>query len=595
MKKRGIMKYRDEMSAIWHFIRLAYRIHPGYFPLAVLSAALGAISPFLGIVMPGCILNELAGPGRARQLVLYVSLLIGGNALVRIGGSIIDKRLQIAGEKLADGFELHVGRHIMHMDFEMLEDAKILDRKEKALFNIRLHDALLGGPKTILDIFRLTLTLLGVVGMIAMLNPVLIAVLFLLVGADAWVYRRIQATKMGFYQDIAVYNRQFRYFQELTQDFKNAKDVRIYRMSEYIMNRINGYQDSVNRIFHKMFLKQRWHDGLSAAIIQAQAFAAYAFAAWGVFHGTLGLGDFAMYISAANQFSGGATQLMAKLVDLQMLGRALQDYLAFEQLPQGNREGKRRIMEVGAAEIAFRNVWFRYPNGEDYALKDVSLTIRAGERLSVVGRNGSGKTTLIKLLCRLYRPQRGHILLNGVDIWEFEEEAYYRVLAVIFQDYKIFSFSVGENLAFREIPHMGRIRMSLGQVGILEKIEGLPMGIGTPLYRNFDKDGAELSGGEMQKIAIARALYRDAALVVLDEPTAALDLCSEYEVFSQFDRLAEGRTTIYISHRLSSCRFCDAVAVLDNGALVEYGSHEQLVRDGKLYARMWEAQAQYYQ
>ena len=390
-------------------------------------------------------------------------------------------------------------------------------------------------------------------------------------------------------------------------------------MSEYIINRINNHTESVNRIFYKMFLKQRHHDGLSAGNIQAQTFAAYAFAAWGVFRGTVRIGDFTMYISAANQFSSAATQLMAKLVDLQMLGKVLQDYLAFERLPSGNGEGERILctgqsawpaplpsgngeeertaadLEAGSLQIEFRNVWFRYPNAEDYALKDVSLTIRPGEKLSIVGRNGSGKTTLIKLLCRLYRPQQGAILLNGVDINEFQETAYHRLLSVLFQDYKIFSFSAGENLAFQEKADADRIRAALSQAGVLEKIEELPRGIDTPLYKNFDKDGAELSGGEMQKIAIARALYKDAAMVVLDEPTAALDPYSEYQVFSQFEKMAQGKTTIYIFHRLSSCRFCDAVAVFDNGALVEYGSHEQLVRAEKLYARMWEAQAQYYQ
>lgn len=619
MKDDTESERKRSLSAIWHFIRLGYRIHPGYFPLALLSAVLGALSPFLGIVMPRYILNELVGERRVQRLVLWVTILIFGNALAGIAGSVIGKKLQVSGEKLADGFELHVGRHIMHMDFEKLEDAKILDMKEKALFNIRLHDALLGGPRTILSILQLTITLIGVVGMIAVLNPVLIAVLLLLIAVNVWVYRRIQSTKMRFYQDIAVYNRRFQYFLELIQDFKNAKDVRIYRMSEYIISRINNHIKSINSIFYKMFLKQRHHDGLSAADIQAQTFAAYAFAAWGVFRGTVRIGDFAMYISAANQFSSAATQLMAKLADLQMLGKVLQDYLAFEQLPSGNRKGERILctgqsawptlaptgngegertaanLEAGSLQIEFRNVWFRYPNAEDYALKDVSLTIRPGEKLSIVGRNGSGKTTLIKLLCRLYRPQQGAILLNGVDNSEFQEAAYHRLLSVLFQDYKIFSFSVRENLSFQEKADADRIRAALSQAGILEKIEELPMGIDTPLYKNFDKDGAELSGGEMQKIAIARALYKDAAVVVLDEPTAALDPYSEYQVFSQFEKMAQGKTTIYISHRLSSCRFCDAVAVFDNGALVEYGSHEQLVRDGKLYARMWEAQAQYYQ
>lgn len=587
--------WMKSFTAIGHFIRLAHKIHPGYTPLAVLSAVFHAAAPFLNILMPRYILNELVGLQRVDRLILYIGILIVGNALFGIVGSVIEKALKISGEKLADGFELHVGRHIMHMDFEKLEDAKILDMKEKALFNIRLHDALLGGPKTIVSIFQLLFTLIGVMGIIAVLNPLLILVMMLLVGVNVLVYRRIQATKFQFYEDIAVYNRQFKYFQDLTQDFKNAKDVRIYKMSDYIIDRINHHHDSVNKIFNKMFLKQRRHDGFSAVAIQAQTVAAYGFAVWSVFHGAIMIGDFTMYISAANQFSNAATQTLTKLVDLHMLGKVLQDYLKFERLPNRHLNGTKAVGAVDSVKIEFKNVWFQYPNAEDYTLKNVSLTINHGEKISIVGRNGAGKTTFIKLLCRLYQPNKGCILFNGVNINEFEEGEFNRLLSVIFQDYKIFSFSVRENLSFQETADEDRIRTSLEQAGIWDKIDRLPLKLDTPLYKNFDKNGEELSGGEMQKLAIARALYKNAPLMVLDEPTAALDPYSEYEVYSQFDRMADGKTTIYISHRLSSCRFCDAVAVFDNGMLVEYGKHEQLVSDGKLYAEMWKAQAQYYQ
>ncbi len=605
---------KGTLPVIWHFIKLSHRIYPGYLPLAIASAALGAIAPFPGIVLPGCILDELTGPGRRERLLLYIAALALGNAIVGLAGSVLKKRLRTAGERLADGFELHVGQHIMRMDFGKLEDAGILDMKEKALFNIKIHDALLGGPRTMVDILRLAITLAFAVGMIAALSPVLVAVLLGLVAGNAWVYRRIQATKDRFYQDIAVYNRQFGYFRELTQDFRNAKDVRIYRMWGYIRRKIRRYHDSANQVFHEMFLRQRRNDGVSAAFIQAQTLAAYAFAVWGVCRGTLMIGGFAMQVSAANQVSAAATQLLAKLVDLQMLGKALEDYLAFEALPEegtaGERampsaafparladegqEGKRARGDMGSVEIEFRNVWFRYPNARDYALKDISLLIKSGERLSLVGRNGAGKTTFIKLLCRLYRPQRGCILLNGIDIAAYQETEYRKIIAVAFQDFKIFSCSVRENLSFGEAAGDDRVRAALERAGILERIEGLPLGIDTPLYREFGKEGVELSGGEMQKIAIARVMYRDAPLVVLDEPTASLDPYAEQEVFRRFGQATEGRTAIYISHRLSSCRFCDAVAVFDQGRLAEYGSHERLVRDGKLYAKMWEAQAHFY-
>ncbi len=589
------LKENKSLSAIWHFLKLADRLHSGYIPLAIMSAAAGSITPFLSIITTRYLINELTGAKRMEQLILYISILVVGNAVMGAVNSIIWKKLQISGEKLADGFELHVGNHIIHMDFEKLEDAKILDKKEKALYNIRLHDALLGGPKTMVDIVQLIFTLIGVIGIIVILSPALVAALLLLTLVNAFLYKQIQAVKLRFYQDIAVYNRQFMYFQGLTQDFKNAKDVRIYKMSEYILSRIHQYYHSVNKIFHKMFLQQRRHDGFLAINIQAQTLAAYAFAAWSVLHGALRIGDFAMYLSAANQFSSTAMQLMTKLVDLQMLGNVLQDYIAFEQLPNVGSGGGKTSADVHSAEIEFRNVWFRYPNTEAYALKDISLTIKNGEKLSIVGRNGSGKTTFIKLLCRLYQPEKGCILFNGVDINEFEETEYSKLLSVIFQDYKIFSFSVRENLAYNEIADENRIRASLEQAGILRKIEELPLDIDTPLYKNFDKNGVELSGGEMQKIAIARTLYKNAPLVVLDEPTASLDPYSEYEVYSRLNRMTDRKNTIYISHRLSSCRFCDVIAVFDNGELVEYGDHEQLVGNGKLYAEMWQAQARYYQ
>ena len=182
-----------------------------------------------------------------------------------------------------------------------------------------------------------------------------------------------------------------------------------------------------------------------------------------------------------------------------------------------------------------------------------------------------------------------------MDINDFEEAQYSRLLSVLFQDYKIFSFSIRENLAFDRPYEQDRGRNSLKKAGILEKVQSLPLGADTPLYKNFDKDGAELSGGEMQKIAIARILYKDAPLLVLDEPAANLDPYSEYDLYSRFNAMTEGKTTIYISHRLSSCRFCDAIAVFEDGRIVEYGSHEELVCKGGLYARMWQAQAQYYQ
>jgi ATP-binding cassette subfamily B protein/ATP-binding cassette subfamily C protein len=224
----------------------------------------------------------------------------------------------------------------------------------------------------------------------------------------------------------------------------------------------------------------------------------------------------------------------------------------------------------------------------------VSLIIRSGEKLSIVGQNGAGKTTFIKLLCKLYEPQEGEIRINGVNIREYSREEYNRLLAVVFQDFKLFSFSVKENISFYHNSEERKLYHALEKAGLKDRIDKLEQGIETSIYKNFDKEGVELSGGENQKMAIARAIYKDSPIVILDEPTAALDPYAEFEIYTRFNELVSNKTAIYISHRLSSCRFCDHIAVFDHGELVEYGTHKELEGKNGLYSKMWHTQAQYY-
>ena len=245
--------------------------------------------------------------------------------------------------------------------------------------------------------------------------------------------------------------------------------------------------------------------------------------------------------------------------------------------------------------IEFRDVSFRYPNTETYALRHVSLRFRIGERLAVVGMNGSGKTTFIKLLCRLYDPTEGVILLNGVDIRKYNYDEYLSIFSGVFQDFRLFSFSLGQNVAAGAEYDRERAVACLREAGFGERLAKMPEGLETSLYQDFDKAGMEISGGEAQKIALARALYKNAPFIVLDEPTAALDPVSEYEVYRKFNEISGGRTAVYISHRLASCRFCDEILVFHEGQIAQHGAHEALLAEsGGKYAELWNAQAQYY-
>jgi ATP-binding cassette subfamily B protein len=246
-------------------------------------------------------------------------------------------------------------------------------------------------------------------------------------------------------------------------------------------------------------------------------------------------------------------------------------------------------------EIEFKAVSFRYPGTSTWALRHVSMKFDVGGRLAVVGENGSGKTTFIKLLCRLYDPDEGEIRLNGIDIRKYRYDNYLALFSVVFQDFQLLAQPLGANVAAAEDYDRERAARCLEKAGFGARLAELLNGLDTCLYRDFEEDGVEISGGEAQKIALARVLYQDAPFIVLDEPTAALDPEAEAEVYTKFNDIVEDKTAIYISHRLSSCRFCDQIAVFDGGQVVQQGSHDQLIREEGKYQSLWNAQAQYYQ
>ncbi|MDE5679135.1 MAG: ABC transporter ATP-binding protein/permease, partial [Lachnospiraceae bacterium] len=270
------------------------------------------------------------------------------------------------------------------------------------------------------------------------------------------------------------------------------------------------------------------------------------------------------------------------------------EYIVLMRYPIAIEKGEKHV-ENKPHTIEFKNVDFTYPNTEVQVLKNVSLTLHAGEHLSVVGLNGAGKTTFVKLLCRLYDPTAGEILLDGVNISEYDYNEYMQLFSPVFQDFKLFAFSMKENIILGDDMKQEAVLPLVKQVGLEEKVSSMEKGLDTSLFKFYEEDGIEPSGGEQQKLAIARALYKKAPVVILDEPTAALDPVAEYDIYRQFEELVGGKTAVYISHRLSSCKFCDRIAVFSEGRVAEYGAHDELLKLGGIYAEMFAAQAQYYQ
>jgi len=399
------------------------------------------------------------------------------------------------------------------------------------------------------------------------------------------------------------FNRSFQFYgQELPFSQERAKDARIYdqaRAADRVMEEMIAHNREDADPIHRMALPPalaRLGIGVGNALC-------YLFVAAKALYGAFPVGQLLQYAGALLLLGEGVQNMMFVVVDNGIYCRHLEGLYEFLDLPNRKYQGtlpveKRFFCENGDNdyEFEFRNVSFTYPGAAEPALRNVSLRFHVGCRAALVGENGSGKSTLIKLLCRLYDPDEGEILLNSIDIRKYDYAEYLSLFSVVFQDFRLFSFSLGQNVAASDQVEEARAEESLRRAGFGERLDTLPLGLDTPLYREFEADGVELSGGEAQKTALARALYRNAPVMILDEPTAALDPVAETAVYEAFDRLCADKTAIYISHRLSSCKFCDEILVLEKGRLIQRGTHAELLRDeaGKYHA-LFTAQAKYYQ
>jgi ATP-binding cassette subfamily B protein/ATP-binding cassette subfamily C protein len=303
-----------------------------------------------------------------------------------------------------------------------------------------------------------------------------------------------------------------------------------------------------------------------------------------------------MYVGGVTAFSGAMRDVVGSVIEVSQYRKYYEAMEQYLNIPFKMRNNARIPVPSGEHTIEFRNVSFKYAGQESYALKNISLTIPAGQKLAIVGENGAGKTTFVKLLCRIYDPTEGEILLDGINIKDLDYDQYMALFSTVFQDFKLFSFTLKENVALSksEKAEDKDIEKVLIKAGFGDKLASLPKGIHTNVFKNFEGDGFEPSGGEGQKIALARALYKNSPIVILDEPTAALDPKAEFEIYQNFNVLVAGKTAIYISHRLSSTRFCDKIAVFVDGEIVEYGNHKELLQMGKTYAKLFNMQAGYY-
>ena len=603
-------------------LKLIYKHYPQMVISHLLSVIWNALTPYVGIFLSALVIDELVGNRDVQRLQTLVIITLVSAALIALGTAFLNKWKETQSTGWWLKIEHIVSEKMMDTDYVNLDDTHTAETLStiRQNFNgggwglgrvLECYGELLSSVFTILGGLALTVTLFVSkiptdTGTLAMLDhPLVILGVIIVMLAVTFVAPMLNNKAGSYYAKHAnshnLGNRLFSFFGYLGYYSNLATDVRMYRQDK-ICDRYNRNKEDTfgsNGLFaHYAWGPMGLYGAASAAVSVIFTGVVYAFVCLKALAGAFGLGSVTQYVAAITKVSGGMSSLVSNIGLMCNNTPFLELTFDYLDIPNNMYQGsltveKRRDRKY---QVEFRNVSFKYPGSDNYALRNVNMKFEIGKRLAVVGMNGSGKTTFIKLLCRLYDPTEGEILLNGIDIRKYNYREYMDIFSVVFQDFKLLSLKLGENVAGKVDYDKELVIDCLEKAGFADRFIKMKDGTETYLYKDFDtKNGVDVSGGEAQKIAIARALYKDAPFIILDEPTAALDPIAEAEIYGKFDEIAGDKTAIYISHRLSSCKFCDEIAVFHEGAVIQQGSHASLVADtnGKYY-ELWNAQAQYY-
>lgn len=584
-------------KGIGFLMKYTWKVEKRYIFYQILLQVLTAVVPLADIVIPKCIIDELMGAQRVDVLLGWTALLLAINLLGNWLISFLDGNSFTLLGKVFTSFQTMMADRLSKSDFARLEDPGFLDIKAKAEKFIYANGQGFGQVmRSAFSVLGRLFTFAGIVAVISTLNIWVMLALVALVLVNALFESKVRRQATVWDLEKAPIERRTSYFLDLVENFAFGKEIRLYGMKDWIVGKVREHLQVSERFYARQTRLLNQARYLSAFTNFVLKGIAYGYLIVSVVKDLIGIGDFTMYMSALLNFSAAMRELMESLLNIRQFAGYYDALMEYMDVPQRMYEGRRLPVPQRPYELRFEDVSFRYPGQENDVLKHISITLRDGEKLSVVGENGAGKTTFVKLLCRFYDPTEGRITLNGIDIRDLDYDQYMALIGSVFQDYKLLAFTVKENVAFQhaEEENDGRIRDILMRSGLAHRLETLPRGVHSHIYRTFDEDGFEPSGGEGQKIALARAIYKNAPIMVLDEPTAALDPRAEYEIYRNFSQLTEGKTTVFISHRMSSSKFCDHIALFKNGEIAQYGTHEELMARSGDYKELFDMQAQFY-
>lgn len=596
--KRFIAEFRQKMLYIGRMFKILWANDRIFLLFILFDIILSSVIPFIEMFLIKYSINMLtSGEEFSRYLYIVMALLIG-TFVTTILQSIVSTKSGILGNMIGDKLFRNIFNQTMEIDYEMLLDKDILEKRELAMQVIhqgRFNNLSINFKQFISN----AIVLVGIIYLLSSIEQWILIIVIGIVIINSFSTSMRKKAERAIHTDSIPVNRKIEYFWSINSDFTFGKEIRTYNMQGSLNAIHQDLVKTIQKYVTKIFKLQLKGNTIFLATNLCLNAVIYVYLGYKILVKRLiTIGDFSLYLNAITTFNGSVQSMVASYIDISNNGQYLKDYFDFIELKSkyDERNAVLPFSNNNPMEFTFENVSFTYPYQNEPSLKNINLKIRNKEILSIVGENGSGKTTLVKLLLRLYEPTAGRILLNGIDVKEIDYKEYLKLFSTVFQDFKIFAFKISDNVTSLEnkAADLTGVHNSLDRVGLSSKINALDKGVETYLFKIYEEDGIELSGGEAQKLAIARALYKDAPVVILDEPTAALDPKAEYDIYTKFLSLVDSKTAVFISHRLSSTKFCDRIVVLREGRIVETGSHSELLSQNGYYAELFHMQANFY-
>ncbi len=593
--KSTIHNIRSNIADIIFLMNYFRRVKNGkqYIALQLILTIIGSIFPIAYTILPGMIINELTAEQNITTILFYVLLLSMTPLLNHVIQLTLGAYLFRLKRELRISFKENLFSYIATMKYESLESPEI---------TVQTNRICQGEPDSPLEMLDMLINFLSsliniafITSIVSILNPIVVVILIAILIINAAVTKKINENNYAFNREASKRINKLSNYQSDLTDPMNGKEIRLFHAKDFFLKRYICEERK-----NEEFTQKNYRYGLKWRTIHVitnafQQIFMYGIALYDVMFHHLAVGSLTIILSAANQFSGSLNNIVNMYLKISQYCMHVKEIKDFRNEPTLlNETGEKAPAIRSSSVIEFKNVSFQYPGSDRYALRDFNFKITLGEKICIVGANGSGKTTFIKLLTKLYTPTEGEILLDGVNIKEYDYNSYQKLFAPVFQDFCKFNLPIGLNIALEENYDRTRLDDAISRSGMASFMAQLTKGYDTYVGKRIDKEGVEPSGGEGQKMAIARAIYHDAPLYILDEPTAALDPVSEYDIYARFNEMITDRTAILVTHRMSAVQLADKVAVFDNGKVTEYGTHTELYAKGGIYTEMFDKQAQFY-